>query len=121
MKPGAASLIVGVAGAIAGGGVVWLIRQIGTWALKKEAMGLGDVKFMAMAGLLLGPSGALMALAVGMVVGSLIGIAIWAITRSREIPFGPYLALGVLALLLYGDVIEEFIFVTYPGWFTTTS
>jgi len=116
MKPGMASLIVGVAGAITGGGIIWLIRALGTLALRREAMGLGDVKFMAMAGLLLGPVPTLFALVVALVGGSVLGVAIWIATRNREIPFGPFLALGVLAVLYYGGPVETFITVTYPNW-----
>ncbi len=116
LKPGLASLIVGVAGAITGGGIIWLIRALGTLALKREAMGLGDVKFMAMAGLLLGPVPTLFALAVALVGGSVLGVGIWIATRNREIPFGPFLALGVLAVLFYGGPVAHFITVTYPSW-----
>jgi leader peptidase (prepilin peptidase)/N-methyltransferase len=116
MKPGMASLLVGLVGAATGGGIIWFIRAAGTLALKREAMGLGDVKFMAMAGLLLGPVPTLLALGVAMVGGSVLGLAIWAATRNREIPFGPFLALGALAVLFYGPDLEHFITVTYPGW-----
>lgn len=117
MKPGLASLLVGLAGAVAGGGVILLIRLLGSWILKKEAMGLGDVKLMAMCGLLLGPTPVLLSIGVALVVGSVLGIAIWIATKNREIPFGPFLALGAATVLLYGDPIHEFVFVTYPGWF----
>ena len=117
MKPGAAGLLVGVVGALVGSGVIFAIRQLGIWMLKKEAMGLGDVKFMGMCGLLLGAQGVLLAIGVALVAGSVLGILIWLVTRSKEIAFGPFLALGSLAALLYSDPIEEFVFVTYPGWF----
>lgn len=119
MSPSAAGFFVGLVGWLVGGGVILLIRQLGTWVLKKEAMGLGDVKFMAMCGLLLGMQGVLLAIAVALVVGSVLGIGIWLVTRSKEIPFGPFLALGALAVLLYGERIEEFVLVTYPGWFSS--
>jgi leader peptidase (prepilin peptidase)/N-methyltransferase len=117
MKPGLASLVVGLAGAVAGGGVILLIRQAGTLLLKREAMGLGDVKLMATCGLLLGPLPVLLAIGVAMVVGSVIGVGIWIATKNREIPFGPFLAFGAMAVLLYGDPIRHFVFVTYPGLF----
>lgn len=116
LKPGMASLVVGAVGAVTGGGIIWLIRALGTLALKREAMGLGDVKFMAMAGLLLGPVPTLFALAVALLGGSVLGVAIWIATRNREIPFGPFLALGVLAVLFHGEEIAHFITVTYPSW-----
>ena len=117
MKPALGSLLVGLAGAAAGGGIIAAIRGLGTLILKREAMGLGDVKLMAMCGLLLGPwpYGAVLAIMVAVVGGSVLGLVIWAITRDREIPFGPFLAMGALAVLFYGAEIYHFVFVTYPG------
>ncbi|MCK6459879.1 MAG: prepilin peptidase [Planctomycetes bacterium] len=115
-KPGLASLIVGVAGAAAGAGIIGAIRWVGTLIARREAMGLGDVKFMAMCGLLLGPWGTVLAIMVAMVGGSVLGLLIWAVTRNREIPFGPFLAMGALAVLFYGPAIDHLIFVTYPAW-----
>ncbi|MHC4959471.1 MAG: prepilin peptidase [Planctomycetota bacterium] len=116
MKPGAAALVAALAGALVGGGLILSIRQLGTWILGKEAMGLGDVKFMGMAGLLLGPDQILLAIAVALLVGAVVGLLIWAITRSREIPFGPFLAVGVMAALLYGPQLEHLLLDVYPAW-----
>jgi leader peptidase (prepilin peptidase)/N-methyltransferase len=118
MKPGLASLVVGLAGGIVGAGVIYVIRALGSLLVRREAMGLGDVKFMGMCGLLLGPQGALLAIGVAMVGGAVLGVLIWIVTRNREIPFGPFLALGALAVLLYGAWIDTFVFETYPGWIT---
>jgi leader peptidase (prepilin peptidase)/N-methyltransferase len=116
LSPALASLVVGVVGAAMGGGIIALIRWLGTLIVRREAMGLGDVKFMAMCGLLLGPWESVLAIMVAMVGGSVLGPLIWAVTRNREIPFGPFLAMGALAVLFYGDAIHDLIFVTYPAW-----
>lgn len=116
LKPGLASLFVGVAGAAMGAGIIGGIRWVGTLIARREAMGLGDVKFMAMCGLLLGPWETVLAIMVAMVGGSVLGLLIWAVTRNREIPFGPFLAMGALAVLFYGPAIDHLIFVTYPEW-----
>jgi len=115
MKPGLGSLVVGLLGAVAGGGVILLLRQVGTWIARREAMGLGDVKFMAMCGLLLGPGPVLMAIWAAILLAAVIGVAIWAITRSREIPFGPFLGLGALATLYAGDAIETLLLRDLPA------
>jgi len=99
-----------------GGGIIALIRWVGTLIVRREAMGLGDVKFMLMCGLLLGPWGSVLAIMVAMVGGSVLGLLIWAITRNREIPFGPFLAMGALAVLFYGREIDHLILVTYPAF-----
>ncbi|MFQ5843548.1 MAG: prepilin peptidase, partial [Planctomycetota bacterium] len=109
MKPGLASLIVGLVGAAVGAGAVWLLRAFGTWIARREAMGLGDVKFLGMCGLLLGPIGVLLALGVGIVTGGILGVLIWAVTRNREIPFGPFLALGAASALFYGSALRALV------------
>jgi leader peptidase (prepilin peptidase)/N-methyltransferase len=116
VNPALASLLIGAAGAATGAGIIGGIRWLGTLIARREAMGLGDVKFMAMCGLLLGPWGTVLAIMVAMVGGSVLGLLIWAITRNREIPFGPFLAMGALAVLFYGGAIDHLIFVTYPEW-----
>ncbi len=65
--------------------------------LPREAMGFGDVKFLACIGAFLGWKGALFSLFAGSMVGALVGVALMVATRGRSggrIPFGPYLALG---------------------------
>jgi len=111
-----AGLLAALAGAAVGYGIIRAIREVGTWILKKEAMGLGDAKFMAMAGLLLGAGGVSLAIAVGLVVGAVLGVLIWLMTRSREIPFGPFLAIGVLGVLFFESEIAHFVLEVYPRW-----
>jgi len=82
---------------------------LGTFASRVGAI-------MAMAGLLLGPESILIALFVAMVLGAVLGLMIWAVTKDREIPFGPFLALGVLAVLYHGAAVSHFIFVEWPAW-----
>lgn len=116
LKPALASLVVAGGGAVVGGGIIASIRWLGTLIVRREAMGLGDVKFMAMCGLLLGPWGSILAIMVAVVGGSVLGAIIWLVTRNREIPFGPFLAMGALAVLFYGQAIDHLVFVTYPNW-----
>jgi leader peptidase (prepilin peptidase)/N-methyltransferase len=116
LKPALASLVVGAAGAAMGGGIIAAIRWIGSLIARREAMGMGDVKLMAMCGLLLGPWESTLAIMVAMVGGSILGLLIWLVTRNREIPFGPFLAMGVLAVLYYGPEIEHLILDRYPAW-----
>jgi leader peptidase (prepilin peptidase)/N-methyltransferase len=116
IKPGLVSLLVALAGAGTGAAVVGLIRWVGSLIMRREAMGLGDVKLMGTCGLLLGPAGVLLALGVALLVGAVLGLLIWAVTRRREIPFGPFLALGAWSVMLFADPIRHFVFVTYPHW-----
>ena len=83
-------------GYLIGGGVVWLWRILGSLAVGKEALGLGDVHLMACVGACLGWIDAVLAFFAAAFVG-----VIWAILGrvasgklQRHLPFGPYLAVG---------------------------
>lgn len=94
-----------VLGAVLGGGLLYAVAVISEWFLKKEGMGLGDVKLLAMIGAFLGWRAVLVTIFIGALTGSLIGLALMALrVRRREdpIPFGPFLALGAVAALFAG-------------------
>lgn len=95
-------------GFLAGGGSFYLIAVSGRAILKKDAMGGGDIKMMAMIGGLLGWKGVILTTFMGSLLGSIIGVSL-ILMKGREwgskIPFGPYLALGALASLLWGEDI----------------
>jgi leader peptidase (prepilin peptidase) / N-methyltransferase len=86
----------GIIGAVAGYCIVWLISEIFYRIRKKEGLGLGDGKLLAVIGALLGWKGVFVALFGGSLLGSVIGIVM--ILRSRDralahpMPFGPFLA-----------------------------
>lgn len=109
--PWLAALALSVAGLAVGGGVVWGIGFLGSKALGKEAMGFGDVKFLAMIGAFVGPGGALLALVLAAFAGSVGGMIRLAMTRDRYIPFGPFLAGGGYVVLLHGREL----FAWYEG------
>lgn len=71
--------------------------------LSRGGMGMGDVKFAFVFGLLLGWPATLWALTIAGLTGSLVGITGMIIgkwNRKTEIPFGPFLALGVFTAFL---------------------
>lgn len=82
-----------VIGAVVGSGVLWLVAIVGTWALKREAMGGGDIKMMAMIGAFLGWKGALLTIFLGALAGTVIFVPI-AWKSDKLVPFGLFLALG---------------------------
>ena len=73
-------------GVAVGAGVVLFIRALGSWILKKEAMGLGDVKLLGMIGAVVGPVQALFALVVGCFGGAFIGGFLFVVGKIRPMP-----------------------------------
>jgi len=93
-----------VGGLIIYGGGFALFRLIAMLIMKREPMGLGDIKFFAAAGIWLGVS--LERLSLLMFVSGLSGVVlalIWKkITGEKEFPFGPSIILGfIVALCVY--------------------
>jgi leader peptidase (prepilin peptidase)/N-methyltransferase len=104
-------------GALLGGGSLWLMGW--TWEKLRgiEAMGLGDVKMMFMVGAYLGWRLTILTIFVGVLTGSIIGIALMARQGQRNmqmlLPFGVFLGLGAIAALLFGVPLVEW----YAGQF----
>ncbi|NWF98399.1 MAG: prepilin peptidase [Nitrospirae bacterium] len=85
-----------------------LIAFSGSKIFKKEAMGGGDIKMMAMVGAVIGWKGVILTTFLGSLTGSVAGI-VSMIIHGREkgslIPFGPFLAFGSIISLFYGQEI----------------
>lgn len=100
----------------AGAGLfLWLVGFSASFLLKKEAMGFGDVKLIAMAGALFGLQTALMGLIFASVLGCIVGLPMLLFKRlneHRHIPFGPYICLGVMGAAFFGDALL--------GWYMGT-
>ena len=97
-------LACGLAGVAAGGLPVLLVRWIGTAVLRQEAMGMGDVYLMAMAGGFLGWQPILVALVLSLFISLATILAASVAGRflpglSQGFPFGPFLAAGCAATL----------------------
>jgi leader peptidase (prepilin peptidase)/N-methyltransferase len=92
-------------GFAAGGGFFYLVAVLGKAVFKKDAMGGGDIKMMAMVGSVLGWKGVILTTFIGSLLGSVIGVSL-IMLKGREwgsrIPFGPYLAAGALISLFWG-------------------
>jgi leader peptidase (prepilin peptidase)/N-methyltransferase len=114
-SPHGSSLIVALMGMLAGGGSLWLVGRLGNVMLKsqveaagvEDAMGFGDVKWMALAGTILGPILVLEAILVGCFTGALVGIFLKIGARMSGrggpsgLPFGPFLSVGILTELAW--------------------
>ena len=98
-------------GAAVGGGFLWLVGWLWERARGVEAMGLGDVKMMFMVGAFLGWPLTLLTIFVGVLSGSVAGVAAMARRGERDmqmlLPFGIFLGLGSLVALLFGAQIID--------------
>ena len=103
-------LAAGALGAVMGGASIYAVGKIGTLVFRKrleklgepEAMGFGDVKFMAMVGALLGWDGVLLTFLVACAGGSLFGVGRLVVVRKMGlVAFGPFLALGAVTVLFW--------------------
>lgn len=95
-------------GFFAGGLPLFLIAAFCTYVLKKDAIGGGDIKLMAMAGLILGWKLLIPAYFIGILIGAVISIVLLATGRKKrgdEIPFGPSLCFGIVISVFFGSEI----------------
>lgn len=91
-----------------GCGIVWATRIFGTLGFGKEAMGLGDVHLMGAAGAIIGPLGVVVAFFIAPFFG--LGWAFFQMffKKIRQIPYGPFLSMGVFAVMILNDFIVEY-------------
>lgn len=94
-----------LAGAACGALSIYAMGFLGELVFRKEAMGGGDVKLMAMIGAFLGWKLVLITFFVAPVFGAVVGIVMKVRTGSETIPYGPYLSLGALVALFWGEKI----------------
>jgi leader peptidase (prepilin peptidase)/N-methyltransferase len=81
--------------------------------LPREAMGLGDVKFMAAIGAFLGWKAVIFSLMVSSMIGSVVGVSLIAIGKrewSSRLPYGPYIALAATIWVFFGPRLMDIIF-----------
>ncbi len=81
--------------------------------LPREAMGLGDVKFMAAIGAFIGWQGAVFSLMASSLIGSVVGVLL-ILLRKREwssrMPYGPYIALAAVIWIFGGNRLFNLLF-----------
>jgi len=117
VSPWYANPLMSLFGAVAGGGTLFVVGAVGTFAMKKgDAMGMGDVKLMAYLGALWGYKAALLGIAFGALLGSVAG-GVMLLTKSlsddHRIPFGPFLAAGTAIAIFAGEPLLQW----YVGMF----
>jgi len=93
--------------------VSYLEAECDEIVLPREAMGLGDVKFMGGIGAFVGWQGAFFSLMVSSLIGAVVGVALIALHRrewSSRMPYGPYIALAAVLWVFAGPKILAMVF-----------
>ena len=100
-------------GIILGGGILLLIIKVYFLLTRKEGMGGGDVKLLAMIGAFLGYKSLLFVIFSSSFFGTLIGIPLIMAKKDKNnlaIPFGPFLSFGAIVYLYFGEKIINWYF-----------
>lgn len=104
------SFYTSIIGMTFGCSIVWAFRVVARVAVGVEALGFGDVTLMAMVGAFIGWQPVWTALFAGAMVAVLFVVPIWLMTGNSSTPFGPYLAMGTLLVLMgWGYLWEEYL------------
>jgi leader peptidase (prepilin peptidase)/N-methyltransferase len=102
-------------GILLGGGSLFLVATFYHWLFKKEGMGGGDVKLLAMIGAFLGWKAVILTILLSSLIGSISGISIM-VLKGKDfkyaIPFGPFLSLGAVVALFYqNEIISWYLYL----------
>lgn len=101
-------------GALAGTGLIRLIRSLFSWAYEKEAMGLGDADLLMLIGAFLGWQALILVMAYAVLLGLLYVVVMFLFKGGSEMPFGPMLAGGAALVLFdfirFHDLLKNYLF-----------
>ncbi|MEO0835378.1 MAG: prepilin peptidase [Cyanobacteria bacterium J06642_3] len=109
-------LMFGISGSVVGIWLLELIALVGLIMLGQQAMGDADGKLMATIGAWIGWKQVLLSSFIACGVGSIIGggaIALGILGKKQPMPFGPFLALGGVLSLFWGDALIDFYLNTF--------
>jgi leader peptidase (prepilin peptidase)/N-methyltransferase len=94
-----------VFGVVLGGGVLFLIAFLYEVIRKREGMGMGDVKLLAMIGAFLGVNGVVFVILLSSVLGTVVGLTVILYKRGGlqyALPFGPFLSIAAAVYVFNG-------------------
>jgi leader peptidase (prepilin peptidase) / N-methyltransferase len=103
-------------GLLIGGGVLFLIAFVYELVTKREGMGGGDIKLLAMIGGFLGWKSLIFILLFSSFTGALVGVTLMIVKKQDSkyaVPFGPFLSAAAVAYIFWGDAFIRFLTVGY--------
>ena len=102
-------LIGSALGAVVGGGLVYLFAVVGSLMFGREALGLGDVKLMAMVGAFLGWKVAVFSFFLAPFFGLVYGIPLLLMKGQHLMPFGPFLSSAAVLVTIFRGAATGFL------------
>ena len=105
-------------GLFVGGGVLYLVAFLYFTIRKVDGMGGGDIKLLAMIGAFLGWQSLPFVIFASSFTGAVIGMIFLAVQKKdsqTRIPFGPFLSLGALGYLFFGELINSYFTLYITG------
>jgi len=100
-------------GILAGGGFLFLIALGYQLLTKREGMGGGDIKLLAMVGGFLGWQSLWFVIMASSLIGAVAGVSVM-ISKGKDtkyaIPFGPFLSIGAIAYIFWGNMVMKLLF-----------
>ena len=103
-------------GLLIGGGILFTIAVVYELITKREGMGGGDIKLLAMIGGFLGWKSLMFVLFFSSFSGAIIGITAMIIKKQDmkyAVPFGPFLAAAAVAYIFWGEALTRLLFLSY--------
>ncbi len=101
-------------GLLIGGGVLFVIGYVYQLIAKREGMGGGDIKLLAMLGGFLGWQSLIFIVLVSSLLGAIVGLATIMLKggdMKYALPFGPFLSLAAVGYIFFGQLFLEFLFL----------
>ena len=92
---------------------IYVLKLVGDLIFKKESMGGGDIKLLFLFGLVLGWQSSVFSIFLGSLLGLPLSMIILYKKKDHVIPFGPYLSMGALIILLTKIDINWLINILY--------